>query len=273
MALRVGHYEPVAGPAARPPEVARAGALPLVILPGHTARLEGFARLAPLLAIDRSVVVIELPACGESDRPVRRYDLAFYEETIVAVLDSLGLDRVVPVGGSLGGNLVLRLAHRWPERFPALVVWAPGSAWRARPWLAALTRRIASRATFWPSVWIQSRFWYAKDHPGRAAALADTFAYYRRAMSAGFVRMYWGLAADQVAHSLFDLAPAITQPTLLMWGDQDHGAGMGRGVARLAELLPDVELVTFPGARHSIEDEIPEQVADAIRVFLAAQPS
>lgn len=245
------------------------GGPPLLIIPGHTARIEGFAGVVPVLAERRRVVVVDLPGSGESDKPVRRYDLRCYEDALIGVLDHLGIDRAVPVGGSLGGNLVLRLGHRAPERFERLVLWAPGSAWRAKPRLAWLTRhvvgnRVLGRALFWPVVRVQSRFWYADDHPGKEQDLADTFAYYRRVMGPGFIAMYWGMAADQLGRSLFDLAPEISQPTLLLWGDQDHGAGMGKGVARLHELLPNSRLHVFPGRRHSLEAECPQELAEQI---------
>jgi hypothetical protein len=53
-----------------------------------------------------------------------------------------------------------------------------------------------------------------------------------------------------------------------MWGDHDNGAGMGTGVARLHELLPDHRFVVFGGARHSLEAEIPADVAATINRFL-----
>jgi pimeloyl-ACP methyl ester carboxylesterase len=148
-----------------------------------------------------------------------------------------------------------------------LVLWAPGGAWRAKPALARVLKRLGRRA-FWPSVKVQSRFWFDAGFPGRQRALNETFAYYRQAMCPGFVRMYWGIAADQIGHSLFDIAPGIAQPTLLMWGDHDNGAGMGAGVARLHELLPDNEFVVFEGARHSLETEIPQRLAATINAFL-----
>lgn len=244
----------------------------IVVVPGHTARIEGFDALVPPLAADHRVLVVDLPGSGYSDKPDRDYTLRGYEDDIAAFLDAVGVAEAIPVGGSLGGNLVLRLGHRWPERFPRLVAWAPGGAWRARP-LARVVRRVGGRLLFWPTVWIQSRFWYERSWPGRRAALAETFAYYREIMSPGFVRMYWGIVADLLATSLFDIAPAVDQEVLLLWGDQDNGAGMGAGVARLAELLPRCELVVFLGARHSLESEIPEQLAAAILASLAPPPA
>lgn len=251
------------------PARSQAPGLPLVMIPGHTARIDGYLDLVPALTEDHRLVILDFPGSGESDKPVRRYDLRFYEDTLMAVLDHLGIQQAIPVGGSLGGNLVLRLGHRFPERFPRLVLWAPGSAWKPKRAVARLTDLLGDhprlgRALFWPVVRTQSRFWYSPDHPDRQRELDETFAYYRRVMSDGFLAMYWGMAADQLRRSLFDLAPDIRQHVHLMWGDQDHGAQMGKGVARLHELLPDNVLHVFPGRRHSLEAECPDDLAAQI---------
>lgn len=254
-----------------------AAGLPLLVIPGHTARIEGFVPMVPALAGHHRVIIADLPGSGESAKPDRRYTVRFYEDTLVAILDQLGIEQAIPVGGSLGGNLVLQLGHRFPDRFPRLILWAPGSAWTAKPVVAWLTdhvvgSRLLRKALFWPVVRIQSRFWYSPDHPGRQQELDETFAYYRRVMSPGFLAMYWGMAADQLRRSLFDIAPQIAQPTLLMWGDQDDGAGMGKGVARLHELLPDNELHVFAGRRHSLEAECPDDLAAQILAAASKAP-
>jgi pimeloyl-ACP methyl ester carboxylesterase len=259
--LRYLDAGPVDGPSAAPP---------LLVIPGHTSRIDGFADFIPPLARRHRVLVLDYPGSGESEKPGRRYDLRFYEDTTIGLLDALGVGPVIPVGGSLGGNMVLRLGHRFPERFPTLCLWAPGGAWKAKPALARLMRAVGGKLLFWPTVKIQSRFWYAPDYPHRQRDLDDTFDYYRRVMSPGFVAMYWGMAADQIANSLFDIAPSVTQRTLLMWGDQDHGGGMGKGVARLHELLPNHEFVVFPGRRHSLEAEIPDELAANVLRFVEA---
>ena len=240
----------------------------VVLIPGHTSRIEEYDGLVPILARRHRVLVLDFPGSGYSEKPDREYTLRLYEDTVLALLDELGIERAHLAGGSLGGNLVLRLALRAPERFDRLLPWAPGSAWDASPRIAGAMRAISGYPLFWPIVWVQSRYWYRTDWPGREDALADTFAYYREVMGPGFLRMYFDMAADQVERSLFPLAPRIRQPVWLGWGDQDHGANMGEGVARLAELLPRSELRVFPGARHSLAAEIPDALAAALEEFL-----
>ena len=240
----------------------------VVLIPGHTSRIEEYDGLVPTLSRRRRVLVLDFPGSGYSDKPEREYTLAFYEDTLMGFLDALSVVRAHLAGGSLGGNLVLRLGQRFPERFERLVPWAPGSAWDPHPRVAAVMHALTSRLFFWPIVKIQSRYWYSDDWPRKDELLRITFAYYREVMCPGFVDMYFGMAADQVARTLFDVAPSITQPTLLAWGDRDNGANMGAGVARLHQLLPNNELLVVRNARHSLASEVPGLLVDAIEEFL-----
>jgi pimeloyl-ACP methyl ester carboxylesterase len=250
------------------PANAAAGNGVLLLVHGHTSRIEEYDALLPTLAQRHRVLVVDLPGSGYSEKPEREYSVRFYEHTLLAFLDVLGVRRAHLAGGSMGGNLVLRLAHRAPARFDRLAPWAPGSAWPARPWIARVMRATSGYALFWPVVKIQSGYWYSEDWPGRETALANTFAYYEEIMGPGFVRMYFDMAADQVGNTLFDIAAEIRQPTLLGWGDRDHGADMGEGVERLHALMPRSELKVYANARHSLAAEVPEALAAAIDEFL-----
>jgi pimeloyl-ACP methyl ester carboxylesterase len=138
--------------------------------------------------------------------------------------------------------------------------------------LGSLTTLWLSAGTtfFWPSVWVQSRFWYRPSWEGRERALEESFAHYREVYGGPFVRMYFELAREQLQTSLFPIAPAIAQPTLLLWGDQDRALGMGKGVQRLASLLPNARLQVFRGVRHALAAEAPDELANAIEGFLGS---
>ena len=121
---------------------------------------------------------------------------------------------------------------------------------------------------FWPTLWVQSRFWYRRDWPGRVKALADAWAYYEEVYGDGFHQMYFDIGEDQVMQSLFALAHEIEQPTFLAYGDQDKALDMDRGVQRLAKLLPQASLRVFAGARHSLANEIPALLGGEVDTFL-----
>jgi 2-hydroxy-6-oxonona-2,4-dienedioate hydrolase len=248
---------------------------PVVMLHGIASRIEEYEEMIERLAVGRRVIVMDLPGNGYSDKPERSYTLAFLEDAVLGLLDHLAVKEADLAGGSLGGNLVLRLGHRAPERFRRLVPWAPAGAWEPMRVLGALGSvwlRLGS-AAFWPVVWVQSRFWYRRTWEGRDEALRQTFNHYREVFGRGFVRMYFELVREQVMTSLFPIAPAIAHPTLLFWGDQDRALGMGQGVKRLVELLPHAHLRVFPGARHSLANEVPGELAREVDGFLASTPT
>ena len=244
---------------------------PLLLIHGHSSRLEEYEALMPHLAARRRVVVPDLPGSGYSDKPTdRRYNLALYEDALLGFLDALGIERAHLAGGSLGGNLVLRLGHREPERFDRLAAWAPAGSWDPMMrwvWFARAMKRLPFM--FWPALWIQSRFWYRRDWPGRGKALEDAFTYYGEVYGDGFHRMYWEIGEDQTRQSLFHTAHEIKHATYLAYGDQDKALDMDAGVRRLATLLPRAELRVFEGARHSLANEVPELLGAEVSAFLA----
>jgi 2-hydroxy-6-oxonona-2,4-dienedioate hydrolase len=246
---------------------------PVILLHGIASRLEEYEQLVEGLRSGRRVIAMDLPGNGYSDKPDRPYTLALLEDAVLGLLDHLAIARADLAGGSLGGNLTLRLGHRAPGRFRKLVPWAPGGAWEPMRLLGTVSRflervRRASPGLFWPVVWFQSRFWYHRAWSGRQRALTEAFEHYREVHGRSFARMYFELVHEQVLTSLFPIAPHIAQPTLLLWGDADHALGMGAGVKRLARLLPNARLHVFPGARHSLASEVPEELGSAIDRFL-----
>jgi len=246
------------------------GEPPLLMLHGLASRIEEYDALVTALSpTHRRIVVFDLPGNGYSDKPNRRYSLTYMEDAALALLDHLKIDRANLAGGSLGGNLTLRLGLRAPERFAKLVAWAPAGAWHPHRIWPRVLRLLPTKLLFWPLLRVQSRFWYRRDWPGREEALARAFDFYREVYCDGFVRMYDDLGFEQVTTSLFPVAHRITQPTLLGWGDQDHGLGMGVGVKRLEKLIPRAKLVVFDGARHSLANEVPGPLGQQIDAFLA----
>jgi pimeloyl-ACP methyl ester carboxylesterase len=245
------------------------GEPPLLLLHGLASRIEEYDDLVTALRpAKRRMIVVDLPGNGYSDKPDRPYTLGFMEDAALALLDHLGIRRANVAGGSLGGNLTLRLGLREPERFGKLAAWAPAGAWEPKRIWPQLLRMIRSDFLFWPMLHVQSRFWYHPKWAGRRRALEQAFLHFREVHCKGFVRMYYDLGFEQVTTSLFPMAPTIKQPTLLLWGDQDNGLGMGEGIRRLEKLIPGARLVVFNDARHSLANEVPVALAGSIDAFL-----
>jgi pimeloyl-ACP methyl ester carboxylesterase len=100
----------------------------LVLLHGllMDARLNrGLARA--LARSGHRVVLLDLLGHGSSDKPVHaaEYRLDVYAEQVLALLDHLGVERVVVGGLSLGANVALHVAAGHPERVQGLILEMP----------------------------------------------------------------------------------------------------------------------------------------------------
>jgi pimeloyl-ACP methyl ester carboxylesterase len=81
--------------------------------------------LAPAMARDHRVVVIDRPGWGYSRPTGGRLDIAAQAEAIAALIDRLELERPLVVGHSMGGAVSLALALAYPGKLRGLALIAP----------------------------------------------------------------------------------------------------------------------------------------------------
>ncbi|MGY6499324.1 MAG: alpha/beta fold hydrolase [Acidimicrobiales bacterium] len=113
---------------------APAGAPTLLLLHGWMASgdLNWFATM-PGLAGHYGVVSIDHRGHGQGIRSRRRFRLEDCADDAVAALDELGIDRVVPVGYSMGGPIAQLVWRRHPARVDGLVLCATSRNFAGSP--------------------------------------------------------------------------------------------------------------------------------------------
>ena len=79
--------------------------------------------VAPLVGAGFRVLAPDLRGFGESDvAPDGFSDVASHSRDLAALLDELGVPRVVLIGGDLGGAVIQDFARRFPERVVRMVI-------------------------------------------------------------------------------------------------------------------------------------------------------
>jgi pimeloyl-ACP methyl ester carboxylesterase len=95
---------------------------PVLLVHGGGADRTHWHAVAPLLAVDRTVVTFDQRGYGESEAPADgRRDLAAMAADLIAVVKGAGLDRPVVVGHSYGGAVVAETVARFPDLFAGAV--------------------------------------------------------------------------------------------------------------------------------------------------------
>jgi len=94
---------------------------PILLLPGMGATAHSYDEVAPLLARNHRVFAMTRRGSGYSSKPDFGYDTPRLSQDVLAVMDTLGLDKVLLVGHSIAGEELTWLGGHHPERFDGLV--------------------------------------------------------------------------------------------------------------------------------------------------------
>lgn len=99
------------------------GPLPLVLIHGMAGDASFWSSLVRALGAGHRVIIPELRGHGRSAQPNDgRYSIPAHAADLVAVVDGLGLDRVVLVGHSFGASVAIEAATLMPTRVAGLLL-------------------------------------------------------------------------------------------------------------------------------------------------------
>lgn len=114
--------EPAAGAEAGGGDARRGTPAPVLFVHSLAGSLESWAAQIRYLAHRRRAVALDLRGHGESEVPERvAYTVPDLAEDVAAVVEALGIRRVVLVGHSLGGAVIAAYAARHPGRVAGLL--------------------------------------------------------------------------------------------------------------------------------------------------------
>ena len=102
-------------------EAAGNGEPAIVFVHGWSCDRTYWSGQAAYFAKSQRIVAIDLAGHGESGLGRQRYTIEAFGADVKAVVDALGLKRVVLVGHSMGGPVALEAARLMPERVVAIV--------------------------------------------------------------------------------------------------------------------------------------------------------
>jgi pimeloyl-ACP methyl ester carboxylesterase len=97
------------------------GSPPMLFVHGWGCDHTAFAPQAEFFSRSRRVISVDLRGHGQSDAPDQDYTMAAFADDLAWLCTELALTKPMVVGHSMGGNVALELAARYPE-IPASIV-------------------------------------------------------------------------------------------------------------------------------------------------------
>ena len=248
----------------------------VVLVHGFTARLGEFDLQRESLAGRARVVLYDQRGHGASRRGrVRRATIEQLGHDLGAVLDQVvPAGPIVVLGHSMGGMTIMALARQRPELFGPRIVGAfllatsSGGLVEAGP--LGLAVRITRRLHLLTLLLLWLRLWSPLLERLRRRGTAVGTRYYRRTLFGTddadpaavrqvqslleetpltVVAAFYRTLLDHDEHA--SLAALARIPVTLLVGDSDRLTPEQHS-RRMAEALPDAELVVVPGAGHSV---------------------
>ncbi|WP_093523277.1 alpha/beta fold hydrolase [Stigmatella erecta] len=231
------------------------------------------------------VVAVDLPGYGKSDKPATfPYTMEAMADAVRELVQTLGVERPILVGHSMGGQTALSYAIRYPEEPAALVLTSPAGfekfsdkekRWFRRSLTSAFIKS-APEYNLWGSVrqsnfarWRPELEWLIEERVRVVNTPAfDAYAYAN-------VRSVDGLAHNDFVR---DNLGRVQAPALIVFGEDDrlipnpflHG-GWARDIMASGHAgLRGSSLVGLERCGHSVQLDCPQEYNAAVSTFLGA---
>ena len=243
----------------------------VVLVHGLASSMYTWADVIPALAKEHDVVAVDLPGFGGSDIPD---DLSpsVYPDTVLALMDRLGISRATLIGNSLGGAVAVVLAARHPERVRRLVL-IDSAGFNLDPSRRPLILRLLGF--------------------GPVAAALDALPVRRRVVTAALRQVFYdrahvtpekveeylaplarpgateairSLLARQAAFGLPALVREVRVPTMIVWGRNDRWIPAA-DADRFASAIPAARKVVLEECGHVPQEERPAELVHLLEEF------
>jgi cis-3-alkyl-4-acyloxetan-2-one decarboxylase len=251
---------------------------PVLLLHGNPTWGFLYRKVAAKLAgASLRLIMPDLVGLGLSDKPpAAAHTLEMHSGQITRLIDALGLDRFIFVGQDWGGPIGGCAIAENPRRCAGLVVLntvlgPPKPGFRPTAFHRFARMPIVSDLAFRGAGFPQVALWFAQgDRSSIRGAVARAYRYPLRGLRNNAAPLALArMVPDSMEHpSIARLRRCLTwaesfrEPSAIVWGDRDPV--LGRVRTFIERLLPSAP-VTRTQAGHFLQEEVPDEIAAAIR--------
>ncbi|MBA2871522.1 pimeloyl-ACP methyl ester carboxylesterase [Anoxybacillus calidus] len=243
----------------------------IVLIHGFLSSTFSYRRLIPYLMNDFSVLALDLPPFGKSEKSIRfQYTYKNLATLVIELLARLQIRSCILVGHSMGGQISLNIAKQRPDLVQQMILLC-SSGYLKRAQMPLLL------STYIPYFHLYVKRWLERQ--GVEKNLLNVIydhSLIDEEMCKGYEQPFYDeqifkALARLIRHREGDLSSEelkkIKTPSLLVWGEEDKVVPIHIG-KRLHQDLPNSQFISFPKTGHLLPEEKPSHVYEQILRFI-----
>jgi pimeloyl-ACP methyl ester carboxylesterase len=214
--------------------------------------------LLQLAATNHTVIVFDNRGIGETTVGTKPFSIEQFANDTAGFLDALQIEKADVFGASLGSFVAQELVLNYPEKVDRLILHATYCGGNEAIYASG---QVAERAMILSSAEVLQNMTAEEQ----AMVLAQIMLAPSRSATPeiiqqqGFASATWKGSCDRL--------PNITQPTLLIVGDQDVLLPAANAVM-MAQRIPNSWLVIIQGTGHGMAWQVPNEFSAIVQTFL-----
>ncbi len=253
----------------------------IIMMHGFPDNLHLYDRLVPHLSPSRRLITFDFLGWGNSDKPTEySYTAANQQKELAAVIEQVGLKQVVLVAHDASGPPAIDWALGQPDRVAGLILLnthycemptlrPPEAIFLFSTPLIRIVARPISQ--IFNNLIFRKMFWWQVGKFFRDSEVREQFLpiFYQQFEATPSTRPAFFALNDDLLPTIRSRSKKIPQlrkfnrPVRIIFGEADPY--QNKGVARsFHELFPTSDLFLLPGARHYVQMDEPEKVAELI---------
>jgi pimeloyl-ACP methyl ester carboxylesterase len=252
---------------------------PVVFIHGLSGAWVNWLENLPHFARSHRAIAMDLPGFGHSPMPEEKISIAGYGRIVDELLDTLGVERAVIVGNSMGGFIGAEVALQFSTRVEKLVLVSAAGLTiehqRNEPVMRVLER--LDNFLIFIGGWAATRSETLSGRPRMRRQIMKLVAHSAERLPAaliaeqvkgsgkpGFVPALDALTDYPIRDRLSD----IRCPVLVVWGEEDRLVPV-RDAHEFGRLIPDARVVVWPDTGHVAMLERPGAFNALVDDFIA----
>jgi len=247
-------------------EQGQADGLPLLLVHGSFGSSRWWEPFMAILPEEIHAIALDLRGCGQSEKPANGYTIEEQSADLWAFVEAIGWDDFDLVGHASGGAVAVEFTLEHPHMVKTLALVDPAPIEGVFTPLEAILvlEQLKSDEELLRQALASLMPTFAVETPEHAAFFHQLVADVQQMAPAAFT----GIAESLNHWNRFGDAKALTLPTLLVWGDQDHLVTRDAMTRSLIAIPGANNLEVIRGVGHSPMIEAPLGLAERLIDFI-----